>query len=120
MDFRQCMAQKDSILMEGALGERLKREYGVAFDEHVAMARLIYDKSRRESHESGILIFLRYVFPDRERVFTRLAVYDPVPSQNHEDSFSGSCRTLRSFPILLQLRIILPEHSCPGQDMCRC
>lgn len=31
--------------MEGALGERLKREYGLQFDEHVAMAALIYDES---------------------------------------------------------------------------
>jgi len=42
LDFRECMQRNNNILMEGALGERLKREYNVAFDEHVAMARLIY------------------------------------------------------------------------------
>ena len=33
--------------MEGALGERLKREYGIYFDAHVAMAGLIYDDKSR-------------------------------------------------------------------------
>jgi len=45
LDFRECMKRNNNILMEGALGERLKREYNVAFDEHVAMARLIYTKT---------------------------------------------------------------------------
>lgn len=30
--------------MEGALGERLKREYHLTFDEHIAMAKLIYQE----------------------------------------------------------------------------
>lgn len=28
MDFETCIASHSSVLMEGALGERLKREYG--------------------------------------------------------------------------------------------
>jgi len=44
MDFRDCLNQNRFVLMEGALGERLKREYGLAFDEHIAMAGLIYEK----------------------------------------------------------------------------
>ena len=44
MNFRDCIIQNKSILMEGALGERLKREYGLAFDEHIAMAGLIYEE----------------------------------------------------------------------------
>ena len=40
LDFRQCLATHDKIMMEGALGERLKREYQLTFDEHVAMAAL--------------------------------------------------------------------------------
>ena len=43
MDLARCIREHDTILMEGALGERLKREYHLAFDEHVAMAKLIYD-----------------------------------------------------------------------------
>lgn len=44
MAFRECIAQNDSILMEGALGERLKREYGLTLDEYIAMAKLIYEE----------------------------------------------------------------------------
>lgn len=45
MDFRECIQRCPAILMEGALGERLKREYHLSFDDHVAMAGLVY---RRE------------------------------------------------------------------------
>ncbi|MGN0354007.1 MAG: homocysteine S-methyltransferase family protein [Muricoprocola sp.] len=44
MNFRDRMKSDNYILMEGALGERLKREYGVKFDENIAMASLIYNK----------------------------------------------------------------------------
>ncbi len=44
MDFRDCINQNEIVLMEGALGERLKREYGLTFDEHIAMAGLIYEE----------------------------------------------------------------------------
>ena len=33
MNFRDCINQNQFILMEGALGERLKREYGLTFGE---------------------------------------------------------------------------------------
>lgn len=52
MDFRQCLATHDKIMMEGALGERLKREYQLTFDEHVAMAALIYQKAGRAALEA--------------------------------------------------------------------
>ena len=35
--------------MEGALGERLKREYGLHFDESVVMASLVYSKRGRKA-----------------------------------------------------------------------
>ena len=44
MDFRDCINQNQVVLMEGALGERLKREYGLIFDEQIAMAGLIYEE----------------------------------------------------------------------------
>ena len=44
MDFRTCLEVNKNILMEGALGERLKREYGLKFDENIAMANLIYSQ----------------------------------------------------------------------------
>ncbi len=42
MGFIDCIKNNPVILMEGALGERLKREYGIIFDENVAMASLVY------------------------------------------------------------------------------
>ena len=42
MDFRACLETNRNVLMEGALGERLKREYGLEFDENIVMASLIY------------------------------------------------------------------------------
>lgn len=43
MSLINCIQKRESILMEGALGERLKREYDLAFDRNVAMAKLIYN-----------------------------------------------------------------------------
>ena len=42
MDFRTCLESNRNVLMEGALGERLKREYDLEFDENIAMASLSY------------------------------------------------------------------------------
>jgi len=44
MNFRDCIKQNEFVLMEGALGERLKREYNLTFDEQIAMAGLIYEE----------------------------------------------------------------------------
>lgn len=43
MDFKTCFNTSSAILMEGALGERLKREFNIKFDDKLAMASLIYD-----------------------------------------------------------------------------
>ncbi len=43
MNFRKFINQNKFVLMEGAMGERLKREYGITFDEQIAMAGLIYE-----------------------------------------------------------------------------
>ncbi len=42
MTLQDCFQTRDALLMEGALGERLKREYGITFDDQVAMAALLY------------------------------------------------------------------------------
>ena len=44
MDFESCYNNSSIIFMEGALGERLKREYGIPFDETVALAGHIYNE----------------------------------------------------------------------------
>lgn len=52
MTFENCYHNSPAILMEGALGERLKREYGLIFDDEVAMAGLVYqEKSRSALYE---------------------------------------------------------------------
>lgn len=43
MDFMACYSKTPVILMEGALGERLKREYGICFDETLGLAGLAED-----------------------------------------------------------------------------
>lgn len=49
VNFIDCFNSRESILMEGALGERLKREYHLTFDEHVVMASLVYSEEGRHA-----------------------------------------------------------------------
>lgn len=49
MDFLTCYTNKSPLLMEGALGERLKREYNLSFDADVAMANLVYTSEGRQA-----------------------------------------------------------------------
>ena len=58
MDFETCFNISSAILMEGALGERLKREYNIIFDDRVAMAGLIYND---DSRKAMLNIFGEYV-----------------------------------------------------------
>jgi len=57
MDFKTCFNTASTILMEGALGERLKREYNIIFDDMVAMAGLIYNDASRQAMQN---IFVEY------------------------------------------------------------
>ena len=45
----ECFEKALLLLMEGALGERLKREYGLQFDEQVAMAALVRSSDGRRA-----------------------------------------------------------------------
>ena len=56
MNFRDSINQNEFILMEGALGERLKREYGIVFDEQIAMAGLIYEEKGALSEQEALEI----------------------------------------------------------------
>lgn len=47
MDIQACIRSSPALLMEGALGERLKREFGLRFHEQIAMAALAYDEQGR-------------------------------------------------------------------------
>lgn len=77
MDFRTCIKKHRSILMEGALGERLKREYNLTFDAHVAMAKLIYEANGRSAlknlWQEYIDIALKYGLPFLATTPTRRA-----------------------------------------------
>ncbi len=58
MNFAKCFYESPVILMEGAIGERLKREYGITFDDKVAFASLIYNDASRNAMKH---IFSQYV-----------------------------------------------------------
>ena len=53
MSFATCYETSDLILMEGALGERLKREYNLSYDnaltDTVALSDIIYRKGGKEA-----------------------------------------------------------------------
>ncbi len=49
MDFASCFHHAPAILMEGALGERLKREFSLGVDPQVAMAGLVYTAQGRKA-----------------------------------------------------------------------
>lgn len=51
MDFLRCMKTREHLLMEGALGERLKREYHLTFDCHLDMAPMVYSEEGRMALE---------------------------------------------------------------------
>lgn len=49
MNFEDAFYNGDLILMEGGLGERLKREYNIEMDKDIALAGHIYDSRKREA-----------------------------------------------------------------------
>ena len=64
MSFTDVMEKEQICLMEGALGERLKREYHLTFDEHVDMAGLVYSENINRSVSSlGVFICLLPPYP---------------------------------------------------------
>lgn len=58
MNFETCFNTSSAILMEGALGERLKREFNIKFDDIVAMAGLIYNSDSKQAMQN---IFEEYM-----------------------------------------------------------
>lgn len=89
-NFRKCIKRNNNILMEGALGERLKREYGLTFDEHVAMAKLIYDEKGAVAlanlWNEYIDIARKYKLPFIATTPTRRANYERVQCADCPDS----------------------------------
>lgn len=58
MDFYDCYHNNEIILMEGAIGERLKREYSIYPDRNVALAGHIYQEASRHALKE---IFGQYI-----------------------------------------------------------
>ena len=49
MRFVWALKKNPKVLMEGALGERLKREFGLIFDEKIAMAGFVYQEEGQKA-----------------------------------------------------------------------
>ena len=90
MDFQMRVLSDCAILMEGALGERLKREYHLTIDETVAMASLIYEEKGRlalkDLWEEYIDIARRYHLPFMATTPTRRANKERVDSSAYDKS----------------------------------
>ena len=87
--------------MEGALGERLKREYHIRFDEYVAMAGLIYSlqgmRALSELWKGYIDIAGKYHIPLLVTTPTRRANCDRITaSRFSEKLFTDNVRFLRN------------------------
>lgn len=52
MNFAKCITSSPAILMEGALGERIKREFNLNIDGTVAMAGLVFEENGRMALKS--------------------------------------------------------------------
>jgi len=78
--FESCILERGKILMEGAFGERLKREYTVTFDPHVDMTRMIEQEEGRRALSKLYLeyadIARKYGLPFMTMPTSRRADYD--------------------------------------------
>ncbi|HEX9062468.1 MAG TPA: homocysteine S-methyltransferase family protein [Clostridia bacterium] len=89
MDFETCFDTSSAILMEGALGERLRREYNIRFDDNLALAGLIYNtdakKAMKEIFTQYISIAERYNLPFIMTTPTRRANRERVTKSNFNE-----------------------------------
>lgn len=90
MDFELCLHKNRSILMEGALGERLKREYNLKFDDEIAMASLVYDSKGKFALENlwteYIRIAEKYALPFLATTPTRRANKKRIKNSIYNES----------------------------------
>lgn len=87
MGFEDCVMRQSSILMEGALGERLKREYNLRFDDDLAMAGLIYSPAGRFALKK---LWLEYIGIARKYGLPFLAT-TPTRRANRERAARANC-----------------------------
>lgn len=90
MGFAECFQENNSILMEGALGERLKREFGLMVDDNVALASMIYNQKGADAlkiiWEQYISIAKRYHLPFLAMTPTRRANQERVKKTGYVSS----------------------------------
>jgi S-methylmethionine-dependent homocysteine/selenocysteine methylase len=90
MDFESCYNHSRFILMEGALGERLKREYAIPSDDVVALAGHIYnEKSKqalKELYHQYVKISQNYNLPIMLTTPTRRANKERVEQSKYSES----------------------------------
>jgi len=87
MNFRECIKQNEFVLMEGALGERLKREYGITFDEQIAMAGLVYEE---KGAPALTVLWQEYIDIARENQLPFIAT-TPTRRANRERIAKANC-----------------------------
>ena len=88
--FAECFKSGQGILMEGALGERLKTEYGIRFHERLVMAALVEEQQGRSAlkklwQEYGC-IAIRHQLPFIATTPTRRLNSDRLSGSGHDAS----------------------------------
>jgi S-methylmethionine-dependent homocysteine/selenocysteine methylase len=94
MNFKECIKNQKSILMEGALGERLKREFNLVLDENVFIACLIYSEEGRNAlyklWSEYAEIASRYNLPFLATTPTRRVNKERIEKSNYDSSMVKS------------------------------
>lgn len=89
MNFRECYQSGRTIMTEGALGIRLRNEYGIVYDSEVANANLIYREDARKAitkiTDQYLEIAVRYRQPMMFMTPTRRASRDNVRNSSYRE-----------------------------------
>ncbi len=109
MNLRTCFNSGGPLLMEGALGERLKREYGLSFAGPVAMAELVLSEAGRNALRSlwtgYAAIARRYGLPFLATTPTRRANRERMRLAGHDVGLlEANVRFLREIERVLRRR----------------
>jgi len=90
MTFEKCLKHNTPVLMEGALGERLKREFGLKIDGIAAMSPLVYSEKGRSALKSLWLEYAKtaekYNLPFLATTPTRRANKERVADAGYDSS----------------------------------
>ncbi len=90
MDFETCYIESPVILMEGSIGERLKREYNIKIDGIVALADMIYNETSKRAiyniYREYISIAEKYKLPFIATTNTRRANKERVILANYNEN----------------------------------